>query len=132
MNKVFLIGRLTRDPEIRGEGDKKSARFTLAVDKFSGAEKSADFIGCVAFRKSADLIERYVTKGTKLAIEGRISTGSYTNKDGKTVWTTDVVVDRTEFVEARRTAQEMAEKTSDEDLEFMSIPDTDDEALPFH
>ena len=97
MNKVILVGRLTRDPDVRysqGEQSMAIARFSLAVDrrfKRDGDNQSADFISCVAFGKTAEFIEKYVHKGTKLVLEGRIQTGSYTNKDGVKVYTTDVV-----------------------------------------
>lgn len=130
MNKVMLIGRLTRDPEIRGEGDKKVAKFSLAVDRFS-KDNGADFPNCVAFGKKADFAEKWLKKGSKIAVEGRIQTGSYTNKDGVKVYTTDIVVDNSEFVESR-SRQEAAAPSTDSDLDFMSVPDTDDESLPFH
>ena len=130
MNKVMLIGRLTRDPEVKGEGDKKVAKFSLAIDRF-GAENTADFPNCVAFGKRAEFVEKWLKKGTKIAVEGRIQTGSYTNKDGVKVYITDVIVDHAEFVESR-SRQEMAAPSTDADLAFMSIPDTDDESLPFH
>ena len=108
MNKVILMGRLTRDPEIRysqSENSTAVARFTLAVDrrfKRDGAnEQSADFISCVAFGRTAEFMERYTRQGTKLVVEGRIQTGSYTNKDGNKVYTTDVVVENTEFAESK-------------------------------
>lgn len=110
MNKVILMGRLTRDPEIRysqGENSMAIARYTLAVDRrFSrnGDENSADFIGCVAFGKSAEFAERYLHKGTKIVVTGRIQTGSYTNKDGVRVYTTDVVVEDQEFAESKNSA----------------------------
>jgi len=135
MNKSILIGRLTRDPEVRGEGDHKSARFTLAVDR-GGKDAGADFISCVAFRKTADLIEQYISKGTRIGIEGHINTGSYTNKDGNKVYTTDVIVDRLEFLESKRDETARNEQapsaaptvTGSED--FMQVPD-DLEGLPF-
>ena len=99
MNIVLLIGRLTKDAEIR-EGDTKVAKYTLAVDRI---KEGTDFINCVAFGKQADFAEKYLAKGTKVAIEGRIQTGSYKNKDGKTVYTTDIVVERHEFVERKKT-----------------------------
>jgi len=110
MNKVILMGRLTRDPEIRysqGENSMAIARYTLAVDRRfnrNGDENSADFIGCVAFGKSAEFAERYLHKGTKLVVTGRIQTGSYTNKDGVKVYTTDVVVEDQEFAESKNSA----------------------------
>ena len=101
MNKVILMGRLTRDPEVRytqGDNAMAVARYTLAVDRrFSrnnnGDEQTADFIGCVAFGRSGEFAEKYLRKGTKIAVTGRIQTGSYTNKDGVKVYTTDVVVE---------------------------------------
>ena len=103
MNKVILMGRLTRDPEVRysqGEQATAVARYTLAVDRRGrNQENSADFIQCVAFGKAAEFAERYLHKGTKIVLTGRIQTGSYTNKDGATVYTTDVVADRVEFLE---------------------------------
>ena len=104
MNKVILMGRLTRDPDIRysqGENSQAIARYTLAVDRRfrrEGSEQTADFIGCVAFGKSAEFAEKYLHKGTKLVVEGRIQTGSYTNKDGNKVYTTDVVANLVEFL----------------------------------
>lgn len=110
MNKVILMGRLTRDPEIRysqGDNAMAIARYTLAVDRRfnrNGDENTADFIGCVAFGKSAEFAERYLHKGTKIALTGRIQTGSYTNKDGVKVYTTDVIVEDQEFAESKNSA----------------------------
>lgn len=146
MNKVILMGRLTRDPDIRysqGENSQAIARYTLAVDrrfKREGSEQTADFIGCVAFGKSAEFAEKYLKKGTKLVVEGRIQTGSYTNKDGVKVYTTDVVVEHQEFAESKANSSSSASAggeqtpppapTTDENG-FMSIPDGIDEDLPF-
>lgn len=103
MNKVILMGRLTRDPEVRysqGEQATAVARYTLAVDRRGRSqENSADFIQCVAFGKAAEFAERYLHKGTKIVLTGRIQTGSYTNKDGQRVYTTDIVVEDQEFAE---------------------------------
>lgn len=110
MNKVILMGRLTRDPEIRysqGENAMAIARYTLAVDRRfnrNGDENTADFIGCVAFGKSAEFAERYLHKGTKIVLTGRIQTGSYTNKDGVKVYTTDVIAEDQEFAESKNSA----------------------------
>ncbi len=110
MNKVILMGRLTRDPEVRysqGDNAMAIARYTLAVDRRfnrGGDDSSADFIGCVAFGKSAEFAERYLHKGTKLLVTGRIQTGSYTNKDGVKVYTTDVVVEDQKFAENKNNA----------------------------
>jgi single-strand DNA-binding protein len=137
MNKVLLIGRVVRDPEVRytqGAEPMAIARYTLAVDRRKKDENSADFISCVAFGKSAEFAEKYLHKGIKIAVEGRIQTGSYTNKDGKKIYTTDVVVESTEFAESKNSAQQApAEPTADMGEGFMSIPDgVDDEGLPFN
>ena len=105
MNKVILMGRLTRDPDVRysaGENSTAVARYTLAVDRRfrrDGDSATADFIGCVAFGRQAEFAEKYLRQGTKIAITGRIQTGSYTNKDGQRVYTTDVVAESVEFAE---------------------------------
>lgn len=141
MNKVILMGRLTREPEIRwsqGEQPMAVARFNLAVDrrfKREGDQQNADFISCVAFGKNAEFFEKYCHQGTKVAVEGRIQTGSYTNRDGIKVYTTDVVVETTEFAESKKSA-EQADRPSPEDATsadgFLNIPDdVDDEGLPF-
>ena len=107
MNKVMLMGRLTRDPEIRyaqGENSSAIARFTLAVDRRfrrQGEENTADFISCVSFGKTAEFAEKYLKQGTKVVAVGRIQTGSYTNKEGNRVYTTDVVVEELEFAESK-------------------------------
>ncbi len=107
MNKVVLMGRLTRDPEVRysqGDSSLAIARFTLAVDrrfKRDGDEQTADFINCVSFGKSAEFAEKYYHKGIKIAVSGRIQTGSYTNKEGAKVYTTEVVVEEQEFAESK-------------------------------
>ena len=106
MNKVILLGRLTRDPDIRytqGENSMAIARYTLAVNRrvAKEGEQSADFISCVAFGKAAEFAERYLKQGIKIVVEGRIQTGSYTNKDGQKVYTTDVVVENSEFAESK-------------------------------
>lgn len=147
MNKVILMGRLTRDPEVRyttGDNSMAIARYTLAVDrKYSknNNENNADFIPCVTFGKSAEFTEKYLKKGTKIAVTGRIQTGSYTNKDGVKVYTTDVVVEDQEFAESKNGEQggQKAKKTQkqtapreEEDMDgFMNIPDGIDEELPF-
>ena len=140
------MGRLTRDPDVRytqGEQAMAIARFTLAVDRRfkRDNEQQADFISCVTFGKTAEFIERYVFQGTKLVVDGRIQTGSYTNKDGVKVYTTDVVVENCEFAESKAaTSQnEGAYQTSRPTPAsaagdgFMNIPDGDeDEGLPFN
>lgn len=98
MNTVLLMGRLTADPEMRGEGDKKAARYTLAVDRY---KDGTDFIRCVQFGKGAEFAEKYLHKGTKIVVEGRIRTGSY-DKDGVKHYTTDVIVNDVGFCEAKK------------------------------
>ena len=150
MNKVILMGRLTRDPEVRysqGENATAVARYTLAVDRRSSranGEESADFIGCVAFGRSAEFAEKYLHKGTKLVVTGRIQTGSYTNKDGVRVYTTDVVVEDQEFAESKNASAQSeggfgnsysapARQTNNSFSDgFMNIPDGIDEELPFN
>lgn len=143
MNKVILMGRLTRDPEVRyssGENQMAIARYTLAVDrKFNrnAEDQNADFIGCVAFGRSGEFAEKYFRKGIKIAITGRIQTGSYTNKEGQKVYTTEVVVEEQEFAESknasggRENAVDGAVPDSAGDG-FMNIPDGIDEELPFN
>lgn len=143
MNKVQLVGRLTRDPEIRysqGENATATARFSVAVNRrFKNAEGNydADFINCVAFGKSAEFVEKYFKKGMAIGLTGRIQTGSYTNKDGQKVYTTDVVVEETEFVESKGTSSADNPSTSRptpnvaNNNDFMSIQDGADEELPF-
>ena len=141
MNKVILMGRLTRDPEVRysqGEQATAIARYTLAVDRRfkRDGDQTADFIGCVAFGKLGEFAEKYLRKGTKVVVTGRIQTGSYTNKDGQKVYTTDVVVEDQEFAESKATSQQNQQKPSgpapDNSDGFMNIPDGIDEVLPFN
>jgi single-strand DNA-binding protein len=136
VNNVVLMGRLTRDPDVRytqGNNAMCVARYTLAVDrpKRKDQESQADFISCVAFGKSGEFAEKYLHKGTKMVITGRIQTGSYTNKDGQKVYTTDVVVENQEFAESKSSSsQQNQDQTQDG---FMSIPDNvDDPYLPFN
>lgn len=106
MNLVALVGRMVRDPEYRVNGESGVARFTIAVDrrfKNSEGKYEADFINCVAFSKTADFISKYFSKGMRIGVTGRIQTGSYTNRDGQKVYTTDVVVDTAEFIESKNT-----------------------------
>lgn len=147
MNKVILMGRLTRDPDVRySQGGKSTAvaRYTLAVDRRfkRDGEQSADFINCVAFGKQGEFAEKYLRQGTKIAVTGRLQTGSYTNKEGRKVYTTDIVVEEHEFAESRKAAEENSRSDSggnnsgtslEPDSEgFMSIPDGIDEELPFN
>lgn len=142
MNKVTLIGRLVRDAEVRystGQTPLAIAKYTLAVDRRfkKDNEPTADFINCIAFGKNGEFAEKYLFKGTKIAISGRIQTGSYTNKDGNKVYTTDVVVEEQEFCESKTSNQKQPQGEQkplfkpDSDEEFMQIPDTDDSELPF-
>ena len=154
MNKVILMGRLTRDPEVRysaGNNSMAVARYTLAVDRRfrRDGESNADFIGCVAFGKSAEFAEKYLRQGTKIVVTGRIQTGSYTNRDGQKVYTTDVVVEDQEFAESKAAASEsgMMRQSAPSPMAaspmpspaqassadgFMNIPDGIDEELPFN
>ena len=122
MNNTILMGRLTKDPTITQTTDGKTvAKFTLAVDRIG---EGADFISCVAFGKTAEIVEKYIVKGTKILLNGRIQTGSYTNKDNVKVYTTDVIANNIEFCESKK---EQA-TTSDD---FIDIADVDEEGLPF-
>ena len=138
MNKCVLMGRLTRDPEIRVNNDKTVARFSIAVDrrfKRDGDDQTADFINCVAFGKTAEFVEKYAHKGTKFVVEGRIQTGSYTNKDGVRVYTTDIVVEQLEFAESKSSADSNATgniANAATNTSFMDIPDDISEELPFN
>jgi single-strand DNA-binding protein len=149
MNKVILVGRLTRDAEIRysqGDASNAVARFTMAVDRRvrrdanNGDSQTADFIGCVAFGRTAEFLERFGRKGTKFVLEGRIQTGSYTNKDGQKVYTTDVIAENMEFAESKGQSDGAsggfaADRPSPSGAAgdgFMNIPDGIDEELPFN
>ncbi|MGI6095757.1 MAG: single-stranded DNA-binding protein [Lachnospiraceae bacterium] len=148
MNKVILMGRLTRDPEVRysaGENQTAVARYTLAVDRRfkRDGDATADFIGCVAFGRQAEFAEKYFRQGIRIAITGRIQTGSYTNRDGQRVYTTDVVVEEQEFAESKAASENNmrsmgaapspapAPNLASADG-FMNIPDGIDEELPFN
>ena len=152
MNKVILMGRLTRDPEVRysqGENSSAIARYTLAVDRRfrrnNDGEQSVDFINCVAFGRAAEFAEKYFRQGLKVIVTGRIQTGSYTNKDGQKVYTTDVFIEEQEFAESKSnqgnnssSAASVAKPTPNpnpsapDDNGFMNIPDGLDEELPFN
>ena len=147
MNKVVLMGRLTRDPEVRysqGDNPLAIARFTLAVDRRfkRDGEQSTDFINCVVFGRSAEFTEKYFHQGTKVVVSGRIQTGSYTNRDGVKVYTTEVVVEEQEFAESkaasesnggyRAPAAAAPAPSVDAGDGFMNIPDGIDEELPFN
>lgn len=128
MNSVVLMGRLSRDVDMRTSGDMKIARFNLAVDR-RGKDKGADFIDCVAFGKTAEFAEKYLQKGTKIAIDGRIQTSSY-EKDGKKYYSTDVVVNSCEFAESKKNTVN-PEATTPEDDGFLNIPPEAIDELPF-
>ena len=148
MNKVILMGRLTRDPEVRysaGDNQMAIARYTLAVDRRfnrNNSEQTADFIPCVAFGKAGEFAEKYFRKGMKIAVSGRIQTGSYTNKEGQKVYTTEVIIDDQEFAESKNASSGSAgdfggssipEAPHSQNLidDFMNVPDGIDEELPF-
>ena len=148
MNKVILMGRLTRDPEVRySQGDESMAiaRFSLAVDRRKNAnsseEQNTDFIRCVAFGRLGEFVEKYLNKGTKTILSGRIQTGSYTNRDGVKVYTTDVVTESIEFAESKKGVAEEDKQARGEEAVgryatpedgFMNIPDGIEEELPFN
>jgi single-strand DNA-binding protein len=147
MNKVILMGRLTRDAEIRysqGENSTAVARFTIAVDRRfrrDNDEQNADFISCVAFGRTAEFLERFGRKGTKFVLDGRIQTGSYTNREGQRVYTTDVVAENVEFAESKNAASGGGDYNRAPSAPspsgaagdgFMNIPDGIDEELPFN
>ena len=156
MNKVILMGRLTRDPEVRysqsntGDGQMAIARYTLAVDRRfrRDGEASADFIPCVSFGRTAEFAEKYFRQGLKIAVTGRIQTGSYTNRDGQKVYTTEVVVEDQEFAESKAASDNYAASHPQTSVPtpapsmpapgvasadgFMNIPDGIDEELPFN
>lgn len=145
MNKVILMGRLTRDPDIRvttGENTMTIARYTLAADrrtrKTDTNEPTADFISCVAFGKAAEFAEKYFHQGMRVLITGRIQTGSYTNKDGQKVYTTDVIVEEQEFADSRAAGQvnssgtEAPQADSMQGDGFMNLPvGVEDDGIPF-
>jgi len=150
MNKVILMGRLTRDPEVRysqGERAMAIARYTLAVDRRGrrggngdDSAQTADFIPCVAFDRAGEFAEKYFHQGTKLVVTGRIQTGSYTNRDGQKVYTTEVIVEDQEFAESKNAAGDNSGFTPSDRPSpssaagdgFMNIPDGIDEELPFN
>lgn len=143
MNKVILIGNLTRDPEIRYSQGKEPicvARYTLAVNRRTGnngGQQSADFIQCVAFGKKGEFAEKYLRQGIKIAISGRIQTGSYTDRDGRKIYTTEVVIEEQEFAESKGSSEQRQQEHpesagyTEEGDGFMNIPDGIDEELPF-
>lgn len=140
MNKVILIGRLIKDPDVRmGTNDTKIARYTLAVNRryHKNNEPTADFIGCVALGKNGEFAEKYLYKGIKIAVTGRIQTGSYTNRDGQKVYTTDVLIEEQEFAESKKSQSEEQSQppvpSPEQDTSgFMDMPSIMDDELPFN
>lgn len=147
MNKVVLMGRLTRDPDVRysqGETPLAIARYTLAVDRRfkRNGEQDADFINCVAFGRTAEFAEKYLKQGTKMVVSGRIQTGSYTNRDGVKVYTTEVVIEEQEFAESKAAASQNNNRGASQPSTpqssttasdgFMNIPDGLEDELPFN
>ena len=147
MNKAILMGRLTRDPDVRysqGENPMAIARYTLAVDRRfkRDGEQSADFINCLAFGRSAEFAEKYFKQGTKIAVSGRIQTGSYTNREGVKVYTTEVVIEEQEFAESKAAASQNNNRGASQPSTpppstaasdgFMNIPDGLEDELPFN
>lgn len=136
MNKVELLGRLTREPDIRYSNSEESiavARFNLAVERRhrKDGQTEADFISCVAFGRSAEFAEKYLHKGTKIVLVGRIQTGNYTNQDGQKIYTTDVVAEEMCFAESKKEGSDGRSEPTDENG-FMNIPEGIDEELPFN
>lgn len=140
MNKVVLMGRLTRDPDVRwsqGQDPKAVARYTLAVDRRfrREGEQNADFISCVVFGRGAEFAEKYLKQGTKIVVSGRIQTGSYTNREGQKVYTTDVIVEEQEFAESKGSTGEARQAASEQvpDDGFVDVPDDlSEDGLPFN
>lgn len=141
MNRVILMGRLTRDPEVRyttGENSMAVARYTLAVDRGikKQGEQSADFIQCVAFSKAAEFAEKYFRQGMRVLVSGRLQTGNYTNREGQKVYTTDVILDSQEFADSKGESTGGRSKKQEANVDadgFMNILDgVDDEGLPFN
>ena len=137
MNKVVLMGRLTRDPDVRysqGETPLAIARYTLAVDRRfkRNGEQDADFINCVAFGRTAEFAEKYLKQGTKMVVSGRIQTGSYTNRESRKIYTTEVVLEEQEFAESKRDGNAPVPQPADAGDGFMNIPDGIEDNIPFN
>lgn len=134
MNKVILMGRLTKDPDMRGEGTNLVARYSLAVDrrfKDNDGNYQTDFINIVVFGKGAEFAEKYLKKGIKVVVTGRIQTGSYTNKDGQKVYTTDVIAEDQEFAESKSSGTQQENETVSKDDDFMDLTPEQKDDLPF-
>lgn len=131
MNKVIMMGRLTRDPDVQhrnyGDGDRPIVRFTIAVDR--GAEE-ADFFNCTAFARQAEFAEKYLTKGAKILVVGRIHNDNYTNREGQKVYSVQIIVSEIEFAESKKNAAENGNDAAKTQQDFMEVPE-DDEDLPF-
>ena len=144
MNKVILMGRLTRDPEVRysqGDSQMAIAKFSLAVDrryKKQGDETTADFFNCTAFGKQAEFVEKYLKKGTKVVVTGRIQNDNYTNKEGQKVYSVQIIVEEMEFAESKASAEQRGQAENNQPMGepdsdgFMNIPDGIDNSLPFN
>lgn len=139
MNKVILVGRLSKDPEARytqGDNPMCVARYSIAVDRRfkRDGEPTADFINCVAFGKTGEFAEKYFTKGMRVAVSGRLTTNSYTNKDGVKVYTTEVTVEEHEFAQSKSENETTGSSSNSKQSgdNFMNIPDGIDESLPFN
>jgi len=134
MNKVILMGRLTKDPDIRGEGTSLVARYSLAVDrrfKDNDGKYQTDFINIVVFGKGAEFAEKYLKKGTKVVVTGRIQTGSYTNKEGAKIYTTDVIAEDQEFAENKSSGSQQENETVSKDDDFMDLTPEQKDDMPF-
>ena len=137
MNKVIFLGRLTRDPEIRYSQDDRSvsvAKFSLAVDRRfrrQGEQAEADFFSCAAFGRQAEFVEKYLKKGTKILLEGRIQNDNYTNARGERVYSVGVIVESVEFAESKRAAEGGAAQAAQTDDGFIYVPDDAEDGLPF-
>ncbi len=133
-NKVFLMGRLTKDPDMRGEGTNLVARYSLAVDrrfKDNDGNYQTDFINIVVFGKGAEFAEKYLKKGTKVVVTGRIQTGSYTNKEGAKIYTTDVIAEDQEFAESKSSGTQQENETVSKDDDFMNLTPEQKDDFPF-
>ena len=134
MNNVTLIGRMVRDPEIRTNNDMTVARFSVAVNrdfKNKDGKYDADFINCIAFKNTAEFVEKYFSKGMRIGLIGRIQTGSYTNKDGYKIYTTDVVCDKVEFIENKGDSKPEVKEQPKQDDGFVDVPAGIEDELPF-
>lgn len=134
MNKVILMGRLTKDPDVRGEGTNLVARYSLAVDrrfKDNDGKYQTDFINIVVFGKGAEFAEKYLKKGTKVVVTGRIQTGSYTNKEGAKIYTTDVIAEDQEFAESKSSGTQQENETVSKDDDFMDLTPEQKDDMPF-